>query len=126
MRKSTFWTLALLMVSAFFSICLFSCSSDDDDGSGDGTPTSGKWYLVTYDDQTCTHGEYIKFRTGKLDWNNRLNGKNTTYDCSISGNSFYLTNCSDGSKDVSFHIEGFSSNEMVTTSSDGFIRTWKR
>lgn len=124
MEKVTLKTLALLMMSALFSISLISCGSDDDEG--DGTPTSGKWNLVTYDYKTCTHGEYIKFRSGKLDWNNRLNGKNTTYDCRVSGNKFYLTNCSDGSKDVTFTIEASSNNEMVTSSSDGFIRSWKR
>lgn len=42
MRKSTFCTLALLMVSALFSITLVSCSSDDDDN---GVPSEliGRW-----------------------------------------------------------------------------------
>ena len=115
-----------MMMVAFASLCFTACGDDDDTG-GDGTPTSGKWYLVSYDSEPCTHGEYIQFKSGnKLEWNSRLGGKNTTYDCRVAGDSFYLTNCSDGSKDVSFYIEAYTVNGMVTSSSDGFVRTWKR
>ena len=93
----------------------------------DEKPTSGKWYLISYNDATCDWGEYIQFRNGKLDWNNRLGGKNSTYDCSISGTTFSLTNCSDSDReDVVFTITGYSDKEMVTYSSDDITRCWKR
>lgn len=38
MKKTTFMTLALLMVSALFNISLVSCSSDDDEENGSNNP----------------------------------------------------------------------------------------
>lgn len=118
------WNLITIMMVALFSIGFASCS--DDDESGDGTPTSGKWYLVTWDSNVCDHGEYMFFKGSKVEWNSRMGGKNTTYDCKVSGSKFYLTNCSDGSKDISFTIDAYTDNEMLTTSTDGIVRTWKR
>ena len=126
MKKRYLYTMLTMLMVAFANLCFTACGDDDDTG-GDGTPTSGRWYLVTYNSSTCSHGEYIQFRSGKLDWNSRLGGYNTTYDCRISGTHFYLTNCSDKSyKDVSFSIEGYTDSEMVTSSSDGMVRTWRR
>lgn len=126
MKKICFYLFSVLL-AAIMSMSITACGDDDDDDLGNVTPTSGRWYLVTYGSSACTHGEYIQFRSGKLDWNSRLGGYNTTYDCRISGNNFYLTNCSDKDyEDVTFSIEGYTDSEMVTSSSDGIVRTWRR
>ena len=127
MKKKYILGMLTMLIVALMSVCFTACGDDDDNDLGNGTPTSGKWYLVTYGSSACTHGEYIQFRSGKLDWNSRLGGYNTTYDCRISGNNFYLTNCSDKDyEDVTFSIEGYTDSEMVTSSSDGMVRTWRR
>lgn len=110
---------AFLILTMIASTMLLSCNSRD----GNGTPTSGTWYLETYDSYTCTHGEYIKFRNDELDWNNRLGGRNTTYNCHVSGNNFYLSN---EDESISFTIEEYTDSEMVTYSSDDIVRTWRR
>lgn len=112
---------AFLILMMIASTMLLSCNSKD----GNGTPTSGTWYLETYGSGsfTCTHGEYIKFYNDKLDWNNRFGGRNTTYNCHILGNNFYLSN---EDEFISFTIEEYTDSEMVTNSSDNIVRTWRR
>lgn len=124
MKHITYNVLTILIVG-LVSLSITSCK--DDDESGGGTPTSGKWYLVTWNGNACDYGEYIFFKGNKLEWNNRMGGENTTYDCRVSENNFYLTNCTDDSKsDISFSIEAYTDTEMVTNSSDNIVRTWKR
>ncbi len=58
MKKTTFMTLALLMVSALVSISLVSCSSDDDEGG-----LSGRWIEKGYLSKVSDH--YNEWKTGK-------------------------------------------------------------
>jgi len=59
MRQSTFCTLALLVVSALFSISLVSCGSDDDEGGS----LSGKWIDKEYQSDIQDH--YREWNNGK-------------------------------------------------------------
>ena len=112
--------MTILMV-AFVCISLVACGDDESDG-----PTSGTWKLVQYNGSSCTWGEYMRFSSGKVAWNSRMGGKNVTYSCRVSGTTFYLTNASDGSENITFYIQASSSKEMVTSSSDDITRLWKR
>ena len=63
MRKSTFWTLALLVVSALFSISLISCSSDDDDDdNGVTSALTGRW---ENDDELADYSAFEFYKDGK-------------------------------------------------------------
>ncbi len=57
MKKTTFFTLALLMVSALFSISLVSCSSDDEGG------LSGRWIEKGYLSDVRDH--FNEWNSGK-------------------------------------------------------------
>ncbi len=114
-----------MLLVMFMSVCVVSCGDDDEDGGS--SPTSGTWYLVQWDENPCTTGEYIRFSNGKCNWNNRLGGRNVSYTVKSSSNtSFTLTNASDGSRDMSFSITANTGNQMVTFSSDDIIRVWRR
>lgn len=63
MRKTTFWTLALLMVSALMSMGLSSCSSDDDDDNV-SSELYGKWDF-DYQSQPNLYPDYDAYEFKK-------------------------------------------------------------
>lgn len=112
----------LFLVFALVStMCLASCGDDDDAISG--KVCSGTWYLVSWNGNVCDHGEYMKFSGSKLYWNKRVGGENTTYDFKETSNGFQITN---GIDSYTFEVQNIDDKNIVTYSSDGNIRYWKR
>ncbi len=115
-RSQLMRVMLLLIAAVFFVGC-----GDDDDASA--VYNSGTWYLVTYNGNRSTTGEYMRFSGNKVYWNNRLGGENTTYTVTVSGNTFHLSGA-DGSE--TFYVTSYTENAMATTSTDDIVRVWKR
>ena len=111
------------LVFAFVStMSLIYCGDDDDDAVA-GKVCSGTWYLVSWNDNICNHGEYMKFSGSTLYWNKRLGGENTTYSFKETSYGFDIT---DGIDSYKFEVQSIDAKNIVTYSSDGNIRYWKR
>lgn len=122
MKKTIFFLLMILASAVSF----VSCSDDEGNVGGKNDFTSGKWYLVTYNDERCTHGEYLKFSKDKMEWNSRKAGNNTSYRYRVNGNQIICTLISGDAPDITFYVQSCENGAAVTTSNDNMIRVWSR
>ena len=109
-----------LLICASFGIS--SCGGSDEDYD-ESNALSGTWYLVTYDGNTCDWGEYMRFSGSTLYWNKRRGARNTTYTYEKTSNGF---KCSNSEETYVFSIETNTGKDLVTYSSDGMVRVWRR
>ncbi len=122
--KRLFLTLSI-MLTMLSCLSLVSCSSDDDDeGSTYSSVTTGTWYLVSWDGNSCDWGEYLRFSGKTMYWNNRMGGENTKYTFKNTSTGFYCTSEDDG--DYTFIVSSIGSNRMLTLSDDDILREWRR
>lgn len=112
---------AFLTCLLLVGTCLTFSACGDDDGA-DARYNTGTWYLDTFHGSQCTWGEYMRFSGKTVYWNNRLGGRNTTYTAKYTASGFTLTNSSD---QITFSAYK-SGKKLVTSSSDGETRQWRR
>jgi len=74
MKRITLKKLALLVVSALFSICLISCSNDDDDDNGITSALIGRWESDEYPNEYDAFEFYKDGKGFAEDWG-YINGK---------------------------------------------------
>lgn len=125
-RKFTHIPSFLAVVMCMIMSLAFVCCSDNDEPGDKNNFTSGKWYLVSYNENRADHGEYLKFTKNKMEWNNRLGGENSTYSYTVNGNQVICTHLSGTGGDITFYVNSCNEGAAVTTSSDDFVRVWSR
>lgn len=123
MKQAKF--LGMFIVALTMCVSFLSCSSDDDDeGGAYSSVTTGTWYLVSWDGNSCDWGEYLRFSGKTMYWNNRMGGENTKYTFKNTSTGFYCYSEDDG--EYTFIVSSYGSNRMITLSDDNILREWRR
>lgn len=125
MRKLTFWTLALLMVSALMSTGLSSCSSDDDDENGVPSELIGRW-----EGENNKYGFYVfEFNKGGKgyteDWyDGKIERWPIKYTYNESSKMLTIYDAEDGEIDDTYIIVELTSSKLILRDSDGYAKTY--